>query len=167
MSTSARGDFGGEWGDKGFASYGKGQKVALADWRLMLGKLDSIRTRRRMSIVLLIHTKVKNFKNPEGADYDRYQPDMSEEAWAVADRWADITLFGNYSVTVEGVKAGSIGAKKGKGVGGTVRLVHTQRTAAYDAKNRIGLPEEFELGDSPAEGWTNFMQAVKEGRKVQ
>jgi hypothetical protein len=39
-------DFGGDWGDHGFLSYGKGPKVSIADWLLLLQKLDKLRTRR-------------------------------------------------------------------------------------------------------------------------
>ena len=110
---------------------------------------------------LLCHTKVKPFKNPEGPDYDRYQPDVHEKTWGLSHKWADCVMFGNFEVTVQVDKSD---AKKGKGTGGACRLMYTERHAAYDAKNRLGLAPEIEMGSSPAEAWQNFVGAIKAGR---
>ncbi len=154
-------DFGGDWGDKGFTGYMRGFEVSLAEWRTFLNKLDTLRATKQMAIVLLCHTKVKPFKNPEGPDFDRYQPDMHEKTWGLTAKWSDVVLFGNFDVTVQKDSANS---KKGKASGGQIRILYTERHAAYDAKNRLGLPGEIEMGDSPAEAWRNFMTVVKEGR---
>lgn len=157
-------DFSNDWGEKGFESYGKGYKIAYTDWRDALNRLDSIRTERRMTIMLLCHTKVKNFKNPEGADYDRYQPDVQDGTWSLTHKWCDSVLFGNFESQVIGGKVDEKGGKKGKAIGGNVRLLYTERHAAYDAKNRLGLPSEIEMGNSPQEAFTAFSEAVKQGR---
>ena len=49
------------------------------------------------------------------------------------------------------------GASKAKGVGGQERIVHTQRSAGWDAKNRYGLPDEMPF-DMPA-----IMEAINAG----
>lgn len=157
-------DFNGTWGNQGFASYNKGYEVALPEWTRLLVALDQLRAERKMTIVMLCHTKVKPFKNPEGADYDRYQPDIHEKTWGLSHKWADCVLFGNFEVTVQTDKAD---AKKGKGTGGSFRLLYTERKAAYDAKNRLGLPSEIEMGNSPQEAFTAFASAVKAGRQTQ
>lgn len=154
-------DFSDDWGNKGFTSYNKGYEVSLPEWAKLLGELDRLRITRKMTVFCLCHTKVKPFKNPEGPDYDRYQPDVHEKTWGVSHKWADVVLFGNFDVTVHVDKAD---AKKGKGTGGNIRMMYTERHAAYDAKNRLGLPVEIEMGDSAAEAWSNFMAAVKSGR---
>lgn len=159
-------EFGGEWGEKGFASYQKGYDVAVTDWLDFLARLDKLRAQRRMSILLLCHTKVTTFKNPEGADFDRYQPDMHHKTWAATHKWADAVLFGNFYTYVAGGSDGETKkAAKGKGKGTSDRLLYTQRTAAYDAKNRLGLEEEINLGTTPAEGWANFKAAIIAGRQ--
>lgn len=156
--------FGGAWGNEGFMSYNKGYEVALPDWTRLLVALDQLRAERKMTILWLCHTKVKPFKNPEGADYDRYQPDVHEKTWGLSHKWADCVLFGNFEVTVKTDKADS---KKGKGTGGDFRLMYTVRRAAYDAKNRLGLSGEIEMGENPQEAWGNFAAAVKAGRATQ
>lgn len=150
-----RTEFNGEWGDKGFASYSKGYEVALPHWREFLNALDRLRTDKNMSVMLLGHSIVKPFKNPNGADYDRYQPDIHPKTWALTHKWADLVLFANYFVqtTKEG------GRTKGKG--GQDRVMYTEYTAAYEAKNRHNLPGEISMGTSGPEAWGNLVTALK------
>lgn len=157
-------DYGGEWGKAGFTSYMQGFEVSLADWRQLLNALDRLRATRRMAILLLCHTKVKPFKNPEGADYDRYQPDMHEKTWSLSHKWADVVLFGNFDVTVQGGSKSGDRPQKGKATGGQQRVLYTERHAAYDAKNRLGLQGEIDMGSNAAEAWINFTAAVKAGK---
>jgi hypothetical protein len=150
-------DFHGEWGDKGFASYQKGYEVALADWRQFLNGLDQLRTKKGMRTLLLGHSQVKPFRNPEGEDYDRYAPDCHHKTWSLTHKWADIVLFANYFVVVD-KKAG-----RAKAHGGQERVMYTQYHAAYEAKNRYSLPEEIPMGNSGSEAWTNLTTAIKGG----
>ena len=150
-----RREYGGVWSKNGFTSYMQGYEVSLADWRELLIRLDGLRDKRSMGILCLCHTKVVTFKNPEGADYDRYQPDMYKNTWGLTHKWSDVVAFLNFETFVnqEGVRA--------KASGGQHRMMYTERHAAWDAKNRLGLPEEISLGDSAAEAWQNFSSAVK------
>lgn len=158
-----RREFNNDWGEKGFTSYQKGYDVALTDWLDLLSRLDKLREQKRMGIMLLCHTKVKNFKNPEGPDYDRYAPDMNDKTWGLTHKWADAILFGNFETFVAG--GSDDGKRKGKGKGGADRFLYTTHTAAYDAKNRLGLPPDINMGENPAEGWANFKAAIIAGRQ--
>lgn len=158
-------DFNDDWTDKGFMGYMRGYEVALADWRLFLSLLDSIRVERHMTIMLLCHTKVATFKNPEGADYDRFQPELTPRTWALTHKWADCVLFGNFEAVVGQISENrKTGAQKGKAMAQN-RIMLTESHAAYDAKNRLGLDSEIEMGDSPQEAWANFKAAVLRGRQ--
>lgn len=159
-------DFQGDWTDKGFMGYMRGYQISMTDWRAALNKLDAIRLEKRMTIFLLFHTKVTTFKNPEGPDFDRYQPDMHTGTWSLTAKWADCVLFGNFESQVLGGKMDDKGGKKGKGIGGNVRILYTERHAAYDAKNRLGLPEEIEMGDSPQTAFEALAAAIKSGRQL-
>jgi len=150
-------DYNGDWGDKGFASYYVGYGVALADWRrLLFAGLDYLRERIGMTVVLLCHTTLKSQKNPEGPDWDRWRAAMHAKTWDVTAGWADMVLFGNYVTTVLTDKQG----RNPKAQGGTRRVLYTQRTATWDAKNRHGLPEQLECGDSPAAAYAAFLAAL-------
>jgi hypothetical protein len=150
--------FGGRW--ENFSAYGRGPESALEEWIAFLTTLDRLRERRRMAVIALAHTKIKTFKNPEGDDFDRYATDMHEKTWGAAAKWADAILFGNYETFSKKDK----GELRAKGVSSGTRLFYTQRTAAYDAKNRLGLPPEIPMGASAKEAWANFFEAAKRGR---
>ena len=155
-------DFADEWGDRGFSGYMRGYEVSMAEWRIFLNDLDAIRLARKMTIVLLVHTKVKTFKNPEGPDYDRFTPDMHDKAWSLTHKWADAVLFGNFETVVK-TSGQQDATKKGKAQGST-RMMYTERHASYDAKNRLGLAGEIEMDGGAAQAWSNLMGAIKAGK---
>lgn len=155
-------DYSGDWGKRGFANYNQGYSASIPEWKRLLGMLDRLRSERKMAVFCLSHAKIRTFKNPLEADYDRYMGNMHETTWTITADWSDVTLFGNFEVTVDA----AAGAAKGKGKGGQSRIMYTQHHAAYDAKNRLGLPEEIEMGKSPAEAWANFKSAIKAGREL-
>ena len=161
-------DFGDDWSDKGFEGYKRGYEVSVSEWRgKLLTGLDRLRRERKMAIMCLCHTKIETFKNPTGPDYDRFQSSLYKSTTAVTNQWADVILFGNFSVTVGAVQENKkTGAQKGKGTGGNSRVLYCQQDASMVAKNRLGLPPEIDMGSSAAEGWKNFMEAVKAGRGV-
>jgi hypothetical protein len=89
---------------------------------------------------------------------------MDKEHLRVTAKWADSILFGNFETTVnQGKKAASDLSRKGKAVDVTVRC-SPQRMPAFDAKNRLGLPAEIEMGESPEEAWKNLVDAIKAAR---
>ena len=134
--------------------FGKGYVAALGEWRNLIAALENLRRTRAMNVVLLAHSHVKNFKNPdEGDDFDRYQLKVHEKAGGLCKEWCDAVLFANYETHVVRSKS-----KRAKGYGGATRVLHTQRRAAFDAKNRFGLPEQMALD------WAEFVAAVEAGR---
>lgn len=153
-------DFKDDWGQAGFTGYMRGFEVSVTDWRELLCKLDTIRETRRMAILALCHTKIGTFKNPMGEDFDRFQPAIHPKTWELTSRWADMVLFANFE-TVTKEQKGRV-----KGFGGTERIIYTQRTAAFDAKNRCGLPEELSMGEAGVEAWNNFASALKSAKET-
>lgn len=158
-------DFSNDWTDKGFEGYKRGYEVSLADWREFLSSLDRLRSERRMAIMCLCHTKIETFKNPTGPDYDRFQGALYKSTAALTNQWADVVLFGNFDVSVGAVQENKkTGVQKGKGRGGKTRIMYCEQDASMVAKNRLGLPAEIDMGDSPAQAWANFVAAIKAGR---
>lgn len=153
----------GEWSAKGpqgegFESFGKGAKVAVADWLMLLTSLDRLRDERKMSVVLLAHARAGNFKNPMGPDYQLWTPDCDNATWGVTHKWCDLVIFANHVSMVDEKK------KKESGVG--ERVMYTTRQPGFEAKNRHGLPEEIGMGKSGKEAWANFVAALKTGREA-
>jgi hypothetical protein len=132
--------------------YGKGYTAALEEWRSLVHSLEGLRREKRMHVVMLAHSHVRPYKNPEGDDYDRYTLKIHDKAGGLLKEWCDAVLFANYETHV--LKDGS----RGKGFGGGTRVMHTERRAAWDAKNRFGLPEKMPLD------WAEFYAAVEASR---
>jgi AAA domain len=160
-------DFAGDWTDKGFEGYKRGYEVSLNDWRGMLAQLDRLRMDRKMTIMCLCHTKIETVKNPSGPDYDRFQGALYKSTGALTNQWADVILFGNFYASISAIQENKkTGAQKGK-ASGSNRVMYCQQDASMVAKNRLGLPPEIEMGNSPAEAWGNFMAAVKSSRETK
>lgn len=129
--------------------FGKGQVALVDEWRTILSHFDRLRKARGMEILLLAHAQVKTFANPTGPDYSRYELALSKGAAALIKQWADAVLFSDYEdimVNAKGETVAGVSNKvKVKGISTGRRVLHTQRTAAWDAKNRYGLPPVLPL----------------------
>ena len=147
-------DYNGDFGERGFMGFQRGFQTSVGDWRAFLFGLDRLRE-RGMTILCLCHTGVGPIRNPMGPDYDSFQPALHKATWAVTVGWADMVLFAQKEVFVQSEKG-----KRAKGQSGR-RVLLTEGTAAYEAKNRHGLPEEIDMGDSGAEAFANLAAAMK------
>jgi len=159
-------DFNGDWGEKGFVSYQKGYDVAITEWLKLLAALDRLKD-KGVVIVILSHCKVKSFKNPMGADYDRYVSDVHDKTWAVTAKWADAVLFGNFFTVVETARSSKPEAlRKGKGIGGTERVIYTERRDAFDAKNRYNMPPVIDIPNEPDKMWSTIWGHIANGKEL-
>lgn len=156
-------EFDGDWGERGFASYQKGYDISITEWLKLLGALERIRD-KGSTVVILSHCRIKTFKNPLGADFDRYVSDVHDKTFAATARCADIVLFGNFFTAVETIKSSKPEAlKKGKGIGGSTRVVYTERRDAFDAKNRYNMDEMITIPDDPSKIWETIWNNIKKG----
>lgn len=130
-------------------SYGKGYVAALSEWRQLLSRFERLREAKGTHVIILAHSVIKTFKNPEeGGDFDRYELKLHAKASGLIREWADCVLFANYETLVHEQNGRS------KGISTGARIIHTQRRAAFDAKNRYDLPETLPLD------WEAFAEAV-------
>jgi hypothetical protein len=121
--------------------YGKGFQAAIDEWRVYLSALERMRKTKLINVILLAHTALRTFKNPVGSDYDRWELRMNSKAAGLLKEWSDAVLFAAYEVfsVIDD-------RKRVRGVDNNgARVVHTQRRAAWDAKNRYSLPETMPL----------------------
>ena len=116
--------------------YGKGYIVALDAWREVITALDSLHA-RGMNIIVIGHSKITRFNDPEGDGFDFYDLDIHKHASQAVFRWSDEVLFANYKVlkssTGEGLKKRTIAIDAD-------RVLHTLESPAFKAKNRLGMP---------------------------
>jgi GTPase SAR1 family protein len=121
--------------------YGKGYKLVQECVRELLQDLHKLQYKKAMHIVVLAHAKIKRFDDPQLAvAYDRYQLKCSDSVSAIFREWADAVLFANYQTIVT-----TGDDKKERARAGRNRMLFCQHTAAFDAKNSYGLPDEIKM----------------------
>lgn len=134
-------DYGVKSIEKADGGYGKGYVHALTYWRQIVKVLNEIRTRRNMAVILVAHAKVERFEDPEHPAYDRYTPRLHKSANSLICEWVDAVLFATRRMRVDSTtgKAAPVGADGGE------RVLRTNGSPAYSAKNRYSLPTEMAL----------------------
>lgn len=151
--------FDGDWSSKGFTAYQQGPKNAaktdLNDW---IDGLVAI-NKAGINVILILHSEVKIFNNPEGPDYERYIPVCDKSCWQRLHRWAKAVLFMNYYVEIESKK--KTGPRTKANPDSDERFIYTTWSPAYDAKNRWGLEPLIDAGENGKEGFANFAEAFK------
>lgn len=135
-------------------AYGKGSVILAEKWRNLTDGFNALRNERSMNVILIAHTEIKRFDSPETEPYDRYQPKLQARSSALVQEWADAVLFTNYKTLVKKEEVG-FDKKVSRGLSTGERLVYTQETPAFYAKNRYGLPPSFKLG------WDHFETALE------
>jgi hypothetical protein len=142
--------------------FGKGYQVALDEFRRFLAQLDTLRA-KGMQVVMLGHSIVKTFKNPEGEDYDRYQLRVHDKTGGLIKEWCDVVGFVRFDGGAAKLKGDASQAKRARGWSTGKRVVHLARDAAWDAKSRLSLPAEIEL--DVAHPWLPFALASGSARE--
>jgi hypothetical protein len=128
--------------------YGKGFTIAVNYWSQMIALLQDLRENRNMNIITIAHSQIKTMNDPLHAlPYDRHMLKLNEKASAKWREAVDAVLFCNFEDTVFKVNKGDKKAKVTDGDGGARKLFSVRR-AAYDAKNRLGLPASLPLSYS-------------------
>jgi hypothetical protein len=155
MAGVCQTSFGGNW--EKFGDYGAGMKNVYPEWDSFLNDLTKLT--KKMSIVSLCHSNVKTFKDPKGANYDRWIPNMPEGLWEMTNGWADLVLFGeiqtrNTETNLE---------RKGKATTSGERILRCVFNPAFDAKHRHGLPDMILCGKSAKSAWEKFSAALRKG----
>lgn len=131
--------------------YGKGYVVAQQEARQLLMRLDRLNM-EGMNVLLLCHSQIKTVNNPVGDNYDHFESKLNAKISGIFREWCDCVLFAQFDMYTK--KDGM----RSKAYGGDGRIVQTTHSAAWDAKNRYGLPEVMPL-DMGA-----IMEAIMQGQ---
>jgi len=130
------------WTGEDFAASGQGQKVAVEDWRKLLLALDRMQVARGLEVILIAHATTKNFDDPTGVPFTRYEPQMTGNIGPkLVKQWAKSILFARFEYSI---REGE-GFAKAKGQTTGRRVIYTQWSAAYDAGTRYELPPVLPL----------------------
>lgn len=134
------------WAQIGDGPYGAGYKLALIYWARLIKLFDILNSEKKMFILILAHSKVVKFEDPERDNYDMYDLDLNDKAGNLLCESVDIIGFAQLKVVAV--------TKKGKGFAGTEvtkvkgtseRILCLQKNAAYEAGNRYNLPAQIPL----------------------
>ena len=137
--------------------YAKGYTHALTCWREIIDHLNVLRNVRGMVILMIAHSKVERFEDPESSPYDRYSPRLHKHAAALVSEWADAVLFATRKIRTQSEDAGfnrkrTIAHAIGKDGGD--RVLRCVGGPSCVAKNRYGIIEELPLS------WPAFITAL-------
>lgn len=143
--------FGGDWGPRGYQSFGQGAAATSQEIARLLPVLDKCRA-RGMTILLLAHTGTMRVPNPLDADYSKWVPDLDRKVWARIAAWADVIGRAEYQHSLVPDKV----TGKVKAMGASVRVIRFAGSAAEDVGTRVGfdLPAELPLS------WQAFSDAL-------
>ena len=124
--------------------YGKGWVYLHEEFGKLLNLLSDI-AEGGAHAVLVAHAQITKFEQPDqtGA-YDRWSLKLSRRVAATAKEWADEVFFLDYETVVVADADGKARAR-----GGTERVIRTQHSAAWDAKDRFGLAARLPLDWEP------------------
>lgn len=140
--------------------YAKGYTFALTYWRELLDLLERCHD-RGMAVILIAHTKIEKFEDPENPTYDRYSPRLHKHAQALLTEWVDAVLFATRRITTKKENAKDPNSRDigvSVGAAGGERILKTVGSATCVAKNRYNLPPEMPLSwDAFANGLSKFM----------
>lgn len=137
--------------------YAKGYTYALNYWREVIDALNDLRTRRGMVIVMIAHSKVERFEDPESSPYDRYSPRLHKHAAALLSEWSDAVLFATRRIRTQTEDAGFNRKRTTAhpiGKSGGERILRCVGGPSCVAKNRYGITDELPLS------WMAFFQSL-------
>lgn len=151
--TCARGD------DKGNAKaniedfgYGKGYVYAQRVWQDFLEGVNALRRDRGMAVVLIAHSTVSRFDDPETVSYDRYEIDLHAKSVGAIEREMDAILLLKQPVAVKQEDQG-FNKTRARADDVSITLIYAVGKPAFIAKNRYGIPAtvRFDRGNGYAE----------------
>lgn len=136
--------------------YGKGYTLGLTMIKQLTVALDALRADKGMAVILICHSQVKKFTDPEVESFDRFTLKLNEKIEGLLKEWSECILFARQKVHVTTEETGF---KKTVNKGRTGdRVIYTQEAASFLAGNRYDLPRELPLDYKAF--WTAFVKGT-------
>lgn len=122
--------------------YGKGYTYVKEEFGRLLDRLTDV-VGAGVNVVVTAHAQIRKFEQPDelGA-YDRWELKLTRQTAPLLKEWSDMLLFCNYETIV--VRPDKKDGGHAKAQGGK-RVMYTDHSAAWDAKNRCGLPPKLDM----------------------
>jgi GTPase SAR1 family protein len=128
--------------------YGKGYVHATEVWQEYIEAINTLRTTRDMTTILIAHCVTSRFDNPETTSYSKYaaaihssdKPTTNHRGMIEAEMDAIILLKNDVAVKTE--KQG-MNKERSIAQGGSNVFIHAAGKASYIAGNRFGIPPKL------------------------
>ena len=124
-------------------------------------QLDLIRA-KGCNVIVLGHRRIVDIKNPMGADYSSNVLQMDDAVRETMVSWAQAVLYMAIDISITTTtkmnKEKQVTAGKASDVDN--RVMYTQKSPAYQAKNRLQLPPVIPMGHSAQEAYKNFVSKL-------
>ncbi len=145
--------------------YHKGQNIAIDWWRGLTDILDTFRSEKNMSSIIIGHIKIKQFDDPISGNYSTFEIDLDKGASAHFVKWADAILFCNTKTIVQKEDIGfNKEAKRGIDIAKDQRFVYTQKRPSHPGGGRGSfgrLPYELPMPrNNPFGAWMEAVAAA-------
>lgn len=126
--------------------YGTGYTKVHEEFGRLLNLLTEV-TEKGLNVLLLAHASIERIEQPgEIGVYDHWglklQTGRKSSTSALVKEWADAILFCNWKTMI---MVTDDRTKKASAQGGRLREIHTNHSAAFDAKNRYGLADTIPM----------------------
>lgn len=118
--------------------FGKGYVAAAEEWRNFLNGLETLRSERDISVILIAHDKIKRIEDPLTEGYDSHVLKLHDRASALVSEWADVIGYAGYRIFTNKTDAG-FGNKETKATTTGERVLHVEPHPAHCGGNRFGL----------------------------
>ena len=131
------------WSSIETPGYGRGYALAAERFRAVFGGFDAL-MRAGYHVVIVCHAKTDRVMPPDNPEYTKYMIKVSaptkqaEVSREFIKEWCDALLFCHFDVTVDAEKRRALGRD-------ARRVISTEPSPAWEAKNRLGLPAELPM----------------------
>jgi hypothetical protein len=121
--------------------YGKGFAEQASRFGEILTLCDTL-IFKGMHVVLLAHSTIKKVSPPDKTQsFDRYEIALEKGIATMVCEWSEMILFGKFETNIVITKDKKLKADLSE----QARTLYTTNSAAWEAKNRFGLPTELNI----------------------
>jgi hypothetical protein len=140
--------------------YGRGWSFSADLWSELLGGLTALRDHKSMNVILIAHSEIKTFQDPQGPAYDRWQTKAHKLVGKMLSEYADCICFAQIETIVKTEKPQGF-KEEGRSRALTTgrHVLMTAPSPAFEAGSRFFMPASVPLE------WAEFQKALDAARK--
>lgn len=126
-------------------SYGKDYDLWAEEFKSYLKLLDRLQKERGMAIIIICHNEIKRYEDPLGEAYDQHRIKLTKKTGKVVQEWADVIGFACIETMTKVTKGEGFTKDRARAMTSGRHILKLKSHPAYDAGNRLGLPEQIDL----------------------